>query len=313
MPLENQAPADDRQTAESELRERLLAMWSDIMTRGTGLSPSDAAHQELVEYSGLPLEEVVRLDLESNSITARKWAEVDHTPEGLKKFYCSVTEWVFGTLGYHARQAEAHTTTLPIDAAMAIDGHQPGDHLDFGAGVATASLMFARLGWKISIADVSPPLLDFARWRLARANVPAEIIDLQAGQTLPKQRYDLITAFNTMVHVADPLVAIRDLHEALRPGGLLVFDIDARNGDEGWYLYKHHYPFIRAMRRMGFSRPRKFGMLYVYQRVELSAVQRRIAGFIDGLRYNGVASAAGDMIRSAKSKLRPAKKTGQAA
>lgn len=277
-------------------------LWNDILTRGTGLKPTEAVIQELIAYSGLPEDEVRYTAANSQKITEQKWAEADRsTPEGLRAFYDSVTNWVFGTLSYHARQAEGDLAILPVDAATAVAGRRPGDHLDFGAGVSTAVLLFDRLGWRSTASDVAAPLLNFSRWRFQQNGVDAKLIDLKS-EAIPQNSYDLITAFNTMAHVDDMAKTVRELHAALRPGGLLIFDIDNRkkSSTDQWFLYEDQYAIVRLMRRTGFSTPSRLGMLYIYERVERSALQRQIYALYDSLRYNGVATWIGKKLRALK-------------
>ncbi len=182
------------------------------------LTPSEAIIADLVEYSGLPIEEVRTLATSSQAISEQKWDSADRsTPEGLRDFYHSVSNWVFGTLNYHARQAESEDYPLPVQVAAALAGTPPGDHLDFGAGVATASLLFARLGWRPAISDVSPPLLEFARWRCTKHGVQARFIDLN-NEGLGEAQYDLITAFNTFAHIPDISPTLFESSSRAAPG-----------------------------------------------------------------------------------------------
>lgn len=263
--------------------------WSEILTHGRSMTPSEAVIADLVEYSGLPIEEVRALAASSQAISEQKWDSADRsTPEGLRDFYRSVSNWVFGTLNYHARQAESQGYPLPVQVAAALAGTPPGDHLDFGAGVATASLLFARLGWRPTISDVSPPLLEFARWRCAQHGVRARFIDLN-DEGLGEAQYDLITAFNTFAHIPDIGSTLSSLRRALRPGGLLIFDIDTRERTRGneWFFHRSHLPVIRPLRSMGFIRRPKIGdQLHVYERAELSRARRARYGLVDGFRYS---------------------------
>jgi SAM-dependent methyltransferase len=49
---------------------------------------------------------------------------------------------------------------------------------------------------------------------------------------LPEERYDAIFVLNTMEHLADPLLALRKMHRALTPGGVLLL----RHPNAGMYL-----------------------------------------------------------------------------
>lgn len=263
------------------------------------MRPGEAIIADLVQYSCLPIEEVRKLATSSETISEKKWNEADRsTPEGLRAFYRSVSNWVFGTLNYHARQAESDLYPLPVQVAAGLD-RTPGDHLDFGAGVGTASLLFARLDWRPVIADVSPPLLEFARWRCAQHGVQARFIDLNE-EGLGEQQYDLITAFNTFAHIPDIDPTLKALRLALRPSGLLVFDIDTRQRTPGneWFFFRSPRPVLRPLRRMGFiRRPNIGGQMYVYERAELSGPRRAWYGVIDALRYSWLGAKLESLYR----------------
>ena len=286
--------------------EEGLVLWTKVLTNGRQCSPSQAVLLELQEYTSLSLDEVKAAAAAAPSVTRATWDAADRsTPEGLRAFYQSLTNWVFGTLSYHARQAEGENTPLPVVAAAALSGRAAGDHLDFGSGVATASLMFAELGWRISIADVSKPLLDFAAWRFQTRKIEARVIDLNA-KALPASSYDLITAFNTMAHVPDPAATFAELRTALRSGGLLVFDVDSRPrgaGRDDWHLYENDYEIIRLVRRTGFRHRPRAWPLYIFERAELGWGERAVVTLSDVLRYNGPATWVIEKARRLRARM----------
>lgn len=272
-------------------REAMKA-WTAVLTRSTGLAPTDAVAEELSRYSGLPPDEVRKIAKTSSKVTGQKWAEADRsTPEGLNAFYQSVTNWVYGTLSYHARQAEGENIPLPVITAAALDGVAPGEFLDFGAGVGTASLMFSGMGWHATAADVARPLLEFARWRFKEHHCDIPVIDLNE-ESLPENRFDVVAAFNTMAHVPNIAPTVENLWRCLKPGGLLIFDIDTRKPSqkEGWHLLASHYPYLRVMRRSGFTLQRTAGPMYIYRRNDRASQASRVYWRLrDGLRYSAAA------------------------
>jgi SAM-dependent methyltransferase len=182
---------------------------------------------------------------------------------------------------------------------------KPGHHLDFGSGVGTASLLFHRFGWQVTLADVSTPLLDFARWRFSRSNVRADFIDLNKDKP-EDSRYDLITAFNTMAHVPDVRQTVSELRGSLRPGGLLVFDIDARRPAPGneWFLYQHPYQVLRGIRALGFTRMTPIGAMHVFRRAERGLYSAWLVATADFLRFNAFTSRLGSLSRPARASLK---------
>ncbi|GAM99761.1 hypothetical protein U91I_03416 [alpha proteobacterium U9-1i] len=286
--------------------DQAKTLWTEILTGGSEIRPTEAIVRELMEFSGLPEAEVRKLATSSQEISAQKWDEADRsTPEGLREFYRSVSSWVFGTLNYHAKQAEAKDYPLPVQVLARLSERPPGDHLDFGAGVATASLLFARQGWRPIISDVSPSLLEFARWRCARAGVTARFIDLN-DEGVGENQYDLITAFNTFAHIPDLAPTLIDLRRALRPGGLLIFDIDTRKRTRGneWFFHGSAFPVLRALRGMGFERRDKIGEMFVFERAELSGAKRAFYEAVDRLRYTTAGEGAVNLMWRVRSKAR---------
>ncbi|MEQ9506240.1 MAG: class I SAM-dependent methyltransferase [Hyphomonas sp.] len=280
--------------------------WLEILTQGRDADPVKAVLEELSEFSGLPIAEVEQIAANSNRITGEKWAQADRsTPEGMRAFYASVSNWVFGTLNYHAKQALLDHAPLPAIVAGELDGVPPGEFLDFGAGVGTACLLFDRIGWRVTAADVSPPLMEFAAWRFRKhgANIP--IIDLNA-QDLEPGKYDVIAGFNTMAHIVDVRPTIEKLWRALKPGGLLMFDIDSRSKDQQmyWHVLESHYPFLRVMRSAGFEFVRQRDGIYVYRRVERTPLGRFVWQLRDGVRYGPAVQIMANLKNRISARLR---------
>lgn len=267
------------------------ALWSDVLINGSATTPTEAVLNELHRYSGIPLAEVDELVKTAPSKTGLEWRAGDRsTAQGLQEFYDNVDHWVYGTLGYHARQAEGEHLPLPVQVAAMLDARQPGSFLDFGAGVATAGLLFDRLGWQVTCADVSAPLLQFAKWRVKDRGVAIRVMDLR-DERLPEDAFDVICAFNTMAHVRDTLQTLKDLHRALRPDGLLIFDVDTRPKDAEmpWHTSKAS-PVLRVVRRLGFVAEPRLGGLYVFKKIKSNLLARGVVGALDYLRYTDAAT-----------------------
>jgi SAM-dependent methyltransferase len=98
-----------------------------------------------------------------------------------------------------------------------------------GSGRLLAPL--ARAGLRLTGVDSSAAMLALARERLATAGLAGRVTlhegDVRAG--LPSGPFGLaIVALNSFMHlttVADQLAALRHLHAALAPGGLLALDL----------------------------------------------------------------------------------------
>jgi SAM-dependent methyltransferase len=89
-----------------------------------------------------------------------------------------------------------------------------------------------------------------------------------------------------MAHVRDTLQTLNELRRALRPGGLLIFDVDTRPKDAEmpWHTSKASL-VLRVVRRLGFAAEPQLGELHVFKKIESNLLARGIAGAQDFLKY----------------------------
>src|SRR5207253_6894415 len=91
--------------------------------------------------------------------------------------------------------------------------------LDIGCGGGFALLLAARRGATVSGLDATPALLDIARER-----VPAAVLavgDLEDPLPFDAGAFDVVTAFNSVQFAADPVAAVKNMSQLVRPGGLI--------------------------------------------------------------------------------------------
>lgn len=282
--------------------QELLAVWRACLTRTGFTDPHESVIDELVAYSGLPEDRVRWISEHSSEISQEKWVGIDKSsPESMATFYQRLDNLIFGTLRYHAEQALGRAQAKTVEVAQGLAHLTPGAYLDFGCGAGTAGLFFHALGWKVALADVSEPSLNFVRWRFQQRQIPGTFYHL-GNDDLPANAFDLITAVEVMVHIPDIQGALRQLHRSLKPGGLLVFDIDNRpsSDPDKWHLYTEQYPVLRQVRRAGFRRCPRIAQFHVYQKVDRSLLSTVIVGLLDTLRYNRLTSTIGRQLRGMK-------------
>ncbi len=125
--------------------------------------------------------------------------------------------------------------------------------LDFGAGVGSGSILFARHGFDVGLADISSPLLDFSEWRLRLRNLPAEFYDLKT-RGLPRAAFDMVTTMDVFEHLADPVEAVETLSAALRPGGFLYGRFHAEHDEERpLHVVTDFGPTLKRLDELGFT------------------------------------------------------------
>ncbi|MDX2167123.1 MAG: class I SAM-dependent methyltransferase [Deltaproteobacteria bacterium] len=98
-----------------------------------------------------------------------------------------------------------------------------------GGGTGRFAQVLAQRGWRVELVDASPHAVRRARHHLGAA-VAATVGDLARPETLAAQAYDLVLAVEVPCYATDPALMMRHLHAALRPGGTLLFSVEARPG-----------------------------------------------------------------------------------
>jgi 2-polyprenyl-3-methyl-5-hydroxy-6-metoxy-1,4-benzoquinol methylase len=267
--------------------------------------PLDVAVAELSEYFKMSPEDVRHRCIHWEDYSVEEWKAKDRsTVEGLTEFYHSQTSWIFDTMWYHAQQYHGEKPAESINIVHGLGELKPGHHLDYGSGPGTSSLFFHELGWDSSLADISTSFLDFARWRLNKHGVEATFYDTNQDR-LPAATFDLITMFDVIVHIPDVQKTLKELHQSLKPGGYLVFNIDNQPMAErtAWHLYSDQFPILRLVRGTGFKRHPKITYFHVYQKIEQTPLQLALIRNYDRLRYNRYVTSVGNIVRSLKRKL----------
>jgi 2-polyprenyl-3-methyl-5-hydroxy-6-metoxy-1,4-benzoquinol methylase len=264
--------------------QELFEIWRHCLTGDRFTDPHEGVVDELSTFFRLPLEKVRWICEHSAEIITEEWRKTGQlTPGDLYRFYQAQTYWLFGTLRYHANQVQPNA----VEIAYALQHLPTGHHLDFGCGAGTASLFFNGLGWQSSLADVSESAIDFVRWRFEHRGIQGAFYNLEIDE-LPPNTYDLITAFDVMVHVSDIPTVLCRLHESLKTGGYLVFNVDSRKptATSQWHLYDAHYPVIRHVRASGFRQMPKILPFYCYQKINRSPLNTSVVRFFDRLLNN---------------------------
>ena len=91
--------------------------------------------------------------------------------------------------------------------------------LDVGCGGGFALLLAARRGATVTGLDATASLLDIARERVPAASLA--IGDLEDPLPFDPGSFDVITAFNSIQYVADPVTAVKNMSQLVRPGGFI--------------------------------------------------------------------------------------------
>jgi len=107
-----------------------------------------------------------------------------------------------------------------------------GRLLDVGCGFGFFMERMQRAGWSVEGIEVSTTGRHYARqcWGFDIHPLPLEELDLPDG------RYDVVTLFYVIEHVADPIQVLKTVKRILKPGGLVLL------------RWPHSTPIVKLLR-----------------------------------------------------------------
>lgn len=309
-PLDPACPRPDPSTWSPRRRTAfespMMALYRDALRLPHVHGVREAVLDDLGTYHGLSPKECVERCLHWEEWSVEEWKGHERvTPEDIADFYHSTKSWSFDLLWYAYLQAEGYAYPVSVAIAQTLgppDGRQLS-HLDFGSGIGATSQLFRRLGWETTLADISTSLQEFARFRLQRRGETATFLDLNA-QELEPERYDVITAVDTLVHIPDLPAALVALHRALKPGGQLFANLDTRPAtpENAWHLYADDLQLRWQMHRAGFEPvDRMDHMAPRYRKVDPAELAHLVRGCRD---YVLLKSPLRPLYRSVKQRVK---------
>lgn len=112
--------------------------------------------------------------------------------------------------------------------------------LDVGAGLGESSIYFAQKGASVTAVDISPRMIEVIKSNAVQYGVSVDgIVSSGESLNLPPESFDIVYVANTIHHILDRDVFLKNVHAALKPGGLFV----------AWDPLKYN-PAINVYRRM---------------------------------------------------------------
>ena len=112
-----------------------------------------------------------------------------------------------------------------------------GKLLDVGCGSGAFLNLAQQRGWDVSGIELSPELS-----QVSRRVVKGEVINAAfESVVLPDESYDVVTMWDIIEHVVDPVFCLKKVERLLKPGGMALFctpDEDSLLARTGLFLYR---------------------------------------------------------------------------
>ena len=247
-------PESHARQQESFLNE-YRELWANSLLLPGSTDLEDSAIRELGEYfgNGNPAE-IRRRCAEALEEFKDEWTRrvVPGDSESIEQFYNLNQSYIYELIWWHTLCYDFSALAY-VSALHFAERHECSTYLDFGAGVSSGGLVFAKRGMQVSIADISSPLLRFSSWRFERRRLPVRVFDLKREE-LPSRGFDLITAMDVFEHLTDPVGTVEALARALKPNGFIIgrFHVD-EDDDRNEHIVRDFEPTFRRLESLGFE------------------------------------------------------------
>jgi 2-polyprenyl-3-methyl-5-hydroxy-6-metoxy-1,4-benzoquinol methylase len=253
---------------QQRLLEQHRDVWREALILNGSASLRESLLRELGEYVGSnDLDELEHRCSIGWKHVEDEWHErVDPSPGALaiEQFYDQTEAYLYNLIWWHTL-VEDDTPLAYVVALRFGKERRCRRYLDFGAGISSGSILFARHGFDVAAADISSSLIKFSDWRFAKRGIAALTIDLKV-RDMPAESFDLITAMDVFEHLVDGAAAVDQIAGALAPGGFLYGRFAAEPDDERPQHVAHDFqPVFQRLNALGFKMVWEDGWLWGHQ------------------------------------------------
>lgn len=148
----------------------------------------------------------------------------------LEQLYSEEGEYAYDLVHNYASQSEAGLVFRAMDlmepkVEFIIDciDKTGGTWLDVGCGIGEISYVLKQKGWTTTSVDPNRKLAEIAK-NVFNVNVQFGMMDFDLPRRLGK-KYDVVSMFNLMEHIPDPIMSLKVARKLVNVGGYLVIEV----------------------------------------------------------------------------------------
>jgi 2-polyprenyl-3-methyl-5-hydroxy-6-metoxy-1,4-benzoquinol methylase len=239
-------------------------IWEAALRTGSEVTLLDSLAAELGSYYGIARERAAAR-MEETWLSRTQLAEARLDLGDVERYYREEEHPILTGMYWNSLVPNSWAL-VGVAALHAAQRFSAGPKmLDFGHGVGSTGLLFARHGFDVTMLDISEPMHRFAQWRFAQRNVTARFL-LGDGGLTPEENFHVIVSLDVMEHLNDPLAAIRQMTSWLAPGGVLILNVAfGTNPGQPEHLLRRRLGMLDAIRSIGLQRASLDNLLVFYK------------------------------------------------
>lgn len=159
-------------------------------------------------------------------------------------------KWLQESVYYFYDLCEWHVRTKARFIIRSIFQPSRKDILDFGSGLGTRALIYAKKN-RVTLVEINGKTLDFSRWRFNKYHRDGDFYT-----KLPSHKeYDVVLLIDVIGHLVEPYVTICDLCNVIKEDGILKVTFDLfQDTDERGIHRNSEIDFDRLFVQNGMSR-----------------------------------------------------------
>jgi len=137
------------------------------------------------------------------------------TEEEIKEFYKIIPYYPFELAYWHMWIGQRRFRKEVVRQSF-------GEVLDYGGGIGDLCIELAKKGLNVTYGDVQGINWEFAKYLFKKRGYNIAMIDLGEGKLPKEKKYDTIICIDTIEHIPNPEVVLKDIAAHLKSGGRLI-------------------------------------------------------------------------------------------
>lgn len=242
---------------------------------------------ELAAYLGRSEEEIAHAAQEGGRSVAEAWQESGLTGSQdsgkIEEFYRANHAYLFDLTEFNARYPYVAELQSVVQMAKRRGLRRV---LDFGSGIGSIGIFMARSGFEVTLADVSEPLLTYAKWRFAKHGLQGRFVDLNREE-LPGSTFDLVTSLDVLEHIPEPEKVIRQIAASMTVNGVFAFNVGPIDPEFPQHISSFD-DVLSIIRSCGFRRAEKVMSFEAFQKAGSGSFANSSHRVLDPIWYKGV-------------------------